>query len=92
MQLKADNLVCNRGGREVFAGLSFSLSAGEALVVTGRNGASGPAPGPRRLRARETWYGPARLALSPAEPLGGGRYAELDPAGIPIEYRRGLSL
>jgi len=39
MQLKADNLVCNRGGREVFAGLSFSLSAGEALVVTGRNGA-----------------------------------------------------
>ncbi len=39
MQLKADNLACNRGGREVFAGLSFSLSGGEALVVTGRNGA-----------------------------------------------------
>jgi heme exporter protein A len=39
MQLTANNLVCSRGGREVFAGLSFSLSAGEALVVTGRNGA-----------------------------------------------------
>jgi len=39
MQIKADNLVCNRGGREVFAGLNFSLSGGEALVVTGRNGA-----------------------------------------------------
>ena len=39
MQLKADALTCNRGGREVFRGLSFSLSAGEAMVVTGRNGA-----------------------------------------------------
>jgi heme exporter protein A len=39
MQLKADNLVCSRGGREVFAGLNFSLSGGDALVVTGRNGA-----------------------------------------------------
>ncbi len=39
MQLKADNLACTRGGREVFAGLNFSLSGGEALMVTGRNGA-----------------------------------------------------
>jgi heme exporter protein A len=39
MQLTADNLACTRGGREVFAGLNFSLSGGEALVVTGRNGA-----------------------------------------------------
>jgi heme exporter protein A len=39
MQLKADELTCSRGGREVFRGLSFSLSAGEAMVVTGRNGA-----------------------------------------------------
>jgi heme exporter protein A len=39
MQLTGDNLTCNRGGREVFTGLNFSLSSGEALVVTGRNGA-----------------------------------------------------
>ena len=39
MQLKGDNLACSRGGREVFTGLNFSLSGGEALVVSGRNGA-----------------------------------------------------
>ncbi len=39
MRLVGDNLTCVRGGREVFAGLNFSVSAGEALVVTGRNGA-----------------------------------------------------
>jgi heme exporter protein A len=39
MQLKGDKLACSRGGREVFAGVDFSLSGGEALLVTGRNGA-----------------------------------------------------
>jgi heme exporter protein A len=39
MRLLASDLACVRGGREVFAGLHFALSAGEALVVTGRNGA-----------------------------------------------------
>jgi heme exporter protein A len=39
MQLTSENLACWRGGREVFAGLNFSLSGGEALMVTGRNGA-----------------------------------------------------
>jgi heme exporter protein A len=29
---------CVRGGREVFSGLDFEVSAGEALAVTGRNG------------------------------------------------------
>ncbi|MGH6725062.1 MAG: heme ABC exporter ATP-binding protein CcmA [Pseudolabrys sp.] len=38
MQLKAENLACSRGGREVFAGISFSLAGGEAMLVTGRNG------------------------------------------------------
>ena len=38
-RLVADQLTCVRGGRMVFAGLSFHVSAGEALVVTGRNGA-----------------------------------------------------
>ena len=39
MQLLAENLTCARGGRIVFSGLSFAIGAGEALVVTGRNGA-----------------------------------------------------
>jgi len=39
MQFTGENLNCIRGGREVFVGLNFSLSGGEALVVTGRNGA-----------------------------------------------------
>jgi len=39
MQLVADSLACNRGGRDVFAGVSFALTGGEALVILGRNGA-----------------------------------------------------
>lgn len=39
MQLSAHDLACTRGGRPVFAGLNFAVSSGEALVVTGRNGA-----------------------------------------------------
>lgn len=39
MQLAADTLTCIRGGRTVFAGLTFSVSSGEALTVIGRNGA-----------------------------------------------------
>jgi heme exporter protein A len=39
MELSADNLACTRGGRTVFSGLSFVVGSGEALVVTGRNGA-----------------------------------------------------
>jgi heme exporter protein A len=39
MQLSADNLACTRGGRTVFSGLNFVVVGGEALVVTGRNGA-----------------------------------------------------
>ncbi len=39
LRLIAENLACRRSGRRVFAGLSFTLEAGEALTVTGRNGA-----------------------------------------------------
>lgn len=39
MRLIASDLCCVRGGREVFAGASFSVRAGEALIVTGPNGA-----------------------------------------------------
>jgi heme exporter protein A len=39
MRLTAVDLACHRGGRDVFAGVSFSVGAGEALAITGRNGA-----------------------------------------------------
>src|SRR6202171_3574585 len=39
MRLSASGLVCRRGGRVVFSGVDFSLLSGEALAVTGRNGA-----------------------------------------------------
>ena len=39
MQLNGNSLVCERGGRQVFRGVSFSLKTGEALLVTGPNGA-----------------------------------------------------
>jgi len=39
MQLIAEKLCARRGGRLLFAGLSFAVGAGEALLVTGPNGA-----------------------------------------------------
>jgi len=39
MRLSAVDLACHRGGRDVFAGISFSIASGEVLTVTGRNGA-----------------------------------------------------
>lgn len=38
MELEADGLRCERGGRTVFAGLDFRLKAGELLLLTGPNG------------------------------------------------------
>jgi heme exporter protein A len=39
MRLSGRDLRCVRGGREVFSGLDFEACAGEALAVTGANGA-----------------------------------------------------
>lgn len=39
MRLTATDLACVRGGREVFADLAFAVDGGDALAVTGRNGA-----------------------------------------------------
>jgi heme exporter protein A len=38
MRLLGSDLACFRGGRQVFAGLSFTVAAGDALVVLGPNG------------------------------------------------------
>jgi heme exporter protein A len=38
MRLLGSDLACFRGGRQVFSGLSFTIGAGEALVVLGPNG------------------------------------------------------
>lgn len=39
MKLSARDLRCVRGGREVFSGLDFTATAGEAVAVIGPNGA-----------------------------------------------------
>lgn len=39
LTLEADRLACRRGGRLIFADLSFRLGSGEAIALTGRNGA-----------------------------------------------------
>jgi len=39
MQLSAENLACERGGRTVFSNQNFSLGSGELLQLTGPNGA-----------------------------------------------------
>lgn len=37
--LGAEGLACRRGGRLIFADLGFTLAGGEAIALTGRNGA-----------------------------------------------------
>src|SRR5262245_8300858 len=39
MRLEASHLACVRGGRRVFSGVSFTVGAGDALLITGPNGA-----------------------------------------------------
>ncbi|WP_108051462.1 heme ABC exporter ATP-binding protein CcmA [Bosea sp. 124] len=39
MALTAENLACRRGGRLIFEGVHFRLGPGEAIALTGRNGA-----------------------------------------------------
>jgi heme exporter protein A len=66
MRLEASGLVCIRGGREVFAGLGFSIGDGEALVVTGRNGAGKSSL--LRMIAGLVRIAGGRLALTGADP------------------------
>lgn len=39
MRLVGDDLTCERGGREVFRGVAFTVPAGRALAIVGPNGA-----------------------------------------------------
>jgi heme exporter protein A len=39
MELAVENLTVERGGRHILSGISFTLEAGEALLLTGPNGA-----------------------------------------------------
>lgn len=39
LRLIGADVACERGGRTVLSGVSFALGSGEALLVTGRNGA-----------------------------------------------------
>ena len=39
MKLYGENLECERGGRQVFDGLEFSVKSGEMLILRGPNGA-----------------------------------------------------
>jgi len=39
LTLSVSDLACRRGGRLIFEGLGFTLSNGEAIALTGRNGA-----------------------------------------------------
>ena len=66
MLLEADNLTCERGGRTVFTGLSFAVAGGEALAVTGRNGAGKSSL--LRLIAGLVRVAGGRLTLSGGEP------------------------
>ena len=66
--------VLRRGGRLLFAGLSVSLRAGEALALTGRNGAGKTSllraiAGPVRLEAGMVGFGATEPAVARAEGL-----------------------
>ena len=66
MRLEASGLACVRNGREVFTGLGFSVGTGEALMVTGRNGAGKSSL--LRMIAGLVRIAGGRLALTDADP------------------------
>ncbi|HMT44482.1 MAG TPA: heme ABC exporter ATP-binding protein CcmA [Chakrabartia sp.] len=93
-QLVLRDCALERGGRQLFSGLSFTLDAGEAALVTGPNGAGKSsltrmiagllpvAEGQMRVTGRLALSNES-LALDSAQPLGAALafWAELDGQG-----------
>lgn len=76
MRLVGTDLACVRGGRLVFAGVSFAVPGGEALAVTGPNGAG-------KSSLLRTLAGLLRLASGRLEFSGG---ADDVPLGEQVHY------
>src|SRR4051812_20224163 len=66
MRLEGSGLACVRGGREVFSALGFTVGGGEALIVSGRNGAGKSSL--LRMIAGLVRLAGGRLALAGADP------------------------
>ncbi|MFC4169797.1 heme ABC exporter ATP-binding protein CcmA [Teichococcus aestuarii] len=88
--LEANALAVERGGRVVFAGLSFNLEAGQALVLTGANGA-GKSTLLRALaglvplaEGSLRWSGAAALAEGPESRLRYLAHAEALKPGLSV--------
>ena len=61
MELRADGLACERGGRQVFAGLAFAIASGQLMQLTGPNGA-GKSSLLRLIAGLAEWTGSLTLA------------------------------
>src|ERR1041385_4065968 len=66
MRLEGSGLTCARRGRAVFAGVGFAVDGGEALLVTGRNGAGKSSL--LRMAAGLLRIAGGRLALTGGDP------------------------
>jgi heme exporter protein A len=91
VSLTLTNVTCTRGGRDLFSGLSFSVDAGGALLITGPNGIGKssllrliagllvPASGSVAV-VGNTALSDDRPALDPEQPLGRalGFWARMD--------------
>lgn len=97
MKLISDSLACERGGRQVFAGVNFTVSAGEAMVVTGRNGAGKStllrviAGLLRAAEGKVELTGAAGLADEPSLPEQAHYLGHLDAAKPSLTVRENLT-